>query len=112
MNLFAFEQYDYLMIVHYNSDFWEIVKLSTASSATVIKACKKQFAGHGIPATVITDNGPQFSNGEFSSFAREWGFHKPAKSPYNQQSNGKAESAVKIARNIMRKTSRDKKDKH
>ena len=34
------------------------------------------------------------------------------KSPYNPQSNGKAESAVKIAKNIMRKAKRDKKDLH
>ena len=86
--------------------------LGAISSAAVIKACKRQFARHGIPTPLVTDNGPQFASEEFRSFAKDWGFDIPVKSPCNPQSNGKAESAVKIAKNIMRKAKRDKKDLH
>ena len=31
-------------------------------------------ARHGIPKSVQSDNGPQFSAMEYSKFAKEWGF--------------------------------------
>ena len=96
MDLFTFENQDYLILIDYYSDFWEIDMLGAIRSAAIIKACKRHFPRHGIPTTVLTDNGPQFASEEFRNFAKDWGFDIPVKSPYNPQSNGKAESAVKI----------------
>ena len=58
---------------------------------------------HGIPTTIITDNGLQFASAEFKKIAQEWGLKLPAKSLYNSQLNGKAETTVKIVKNIMHK---------
>ena len=73
------------------------------TSAAVITACKCHFARHGIPATVLTDRGPQFASKEFLNFANDWCFELPIKSPYKSQSNRKAEATVKIIKNIMLK---------
>lgn len=51
---------DYLLIVDHFSDFWEIELLPDLSAETVINHCKAQFAQHGQPDRVITDNDPQF----------------------------------------------------
>ena len=65
---------------------------------------KRTIARHGIPDECITDDGPQFESHEFSSFAREYGFTTIKSSPYHSRGNGKAESAVKISKNILKKS--------
>jgi transposase InsO family protein len=42
---------------------------STRSSA-VVDELKRQFCVHGIPAEVISDNGPQYSSREFQEFEK------------------------------------------
>ena len=39
-----------------------------------MKELKRQFGVYGIPAEVLSDNGPEFSSGEFQEFARDYGF--------------------------------------
>ncbi|KAL7889064.1 hypothetical protein AOLI_G00040380 [Acnodon oligacanthus] len=65
VDLFTFDRQEYLLLVNYYSKFIEVEWLkSDTRSATVITHLKSQFARHGIPETVISDNGPQFSSGE------------------------------------------------
>ena len=72
--------------------------LSNTTVSTIIKKLKCHFARQGIPDIVISDNGPQFACEKFSNFASEWDFeHRPG-SPGHQQTNGKAEAAVKEAK--------------
>ena len=40
---------------------------------------------------------------EFRRFAWDWEFNHVTTSPYHSQSNGKVESAVKIAKKVMKK---------
>ena len=62
---------------------------------------KNLFARHGIPETVVSDNGTQFSSTEFQDFATSWNFSHVTSSPHFPQSNGQAESAVKIAKGFL-----------
>ena len=55
------------------------------------------------PQAVHSDGGPQFISEQFRRFAADWGFDHTMSSPYHSQSNGKAESAVKIAKGLLRK---------
>ncbi len=109
MDLFSHRQKDYLLIVDHFSDFWEIELLPDLSAETVIKRCKAQFARHGQPDRVITDNGSQFG-ALFRRFASSWEFEHITSSPRHPKSNGKAESAVKIAKNLLRKAMHDRTD--
>ncbi|UYV83817.1 hypothetical protein LAZ67_X000281 [Cordylochernes scorpioides] len=66
--------------------------------------CKSIFARHGIPETVVSDNGTQFGAAcEFANFARQYGFTHVTSSPRFPQSNGMAEAGVKIAKLILKK---------
>ena len=42
----------YLAIFDYPTDFFEISEFSDTTSATVIKATKKEYTRHGVPLTV------------------------------------------------------------
>ena len=44
------------------------------SSDSVVYVLKEIFASHGIPAIIISDNGPQFSAATFGQFALHYGF--------------------------------------
>ena len=98
-DLFTHRRKDYLITVDHYSSFWEVDLLTNTTSQTVIECTKAHFSRYGIPEIVITDNGPQFRSQEYESFAATLEFTHTTSSPHHSQSNGKAESAVKIAKN-------------
>lgn len=104
VDLFTFSGRDYIIQVDYLTNYWEVDFLNgDTRTATVVNKMKAQFARHGIPSVVFSDNGPQFTSELFQKFSEAWGFTHQTASPHYPQSNGKAESAVKTAKNIMQK---------
>ena len=97
-DLFNIHNKDYLITMDYYSNFYEIDHLIDTKSLMVVNALRTQFARYGIPAMVISDNGPQFCSVEFQCFSTTWGFEHITSSPAYPQSNGKAEQAVKTAK--------------
>ena len=110
-DLFSYNGDEFLITVDHYSDYWEMDKITGDTRAEVIvEKTKKHFATHGIPEEIITDNGPQFIAQEYANFAEQWNFKHITTSPYHSQSNGKAESAVKIAKKLLKKTSKSNQD--
>ncbi|UYV69009.1 K02A2.6-like [Cordylochernes scorpioides] len=104
MDLFKFENKWYLVVIDYYSRFPEMVQLDRLTASVVVRSCKSIFARHGIPETVVSDNGTQFGAArEFANFARQYGFTHVTSSPRFPQSNGMAEAGVKIAKLILKK---------
>ena len=97
-------------MVDYWSSYFEVQELKQSTSASVIHAFKVQFARHGIPEVLVTDNGTQFSSSEFATFAKAWGFQHIISSPRYPQSNGKAENSVKVCKALLKKARADKQD--
>ena len=111
-DLFQWDGADYLLIVDSYSRFIEFCRLPNTSSSMVIIHTKPIFARHGIPKSVQSDNGPQFSAIEYSKFAEEWGFAHVTSSPYHPQSNGLAEKSVQIIKRMLNKSKRDGQDSY
>ena len=109
-DLFSMDGETYLVIVDYYSRYFEIERLQTTTSASVIRKTKAVFSRHGIPEKVISDNGPQYSSADYATFARTWGFKHETSSPTYPQSNGLAEKYVQIAKHLLGKAKRDAKD--
>lgn len=109
-DLFTLKSKDYIVLVDYYSDYIEVSPITDATSSAIIKFLKVQFSRHGIPDVLVSDNGPQYISNEFAQFAREWEFKHVSSSPYHPKSNGKAESAVKIAKNLFKKAMQDNRD--
>lgn len=103
MDIFTHRKKDYLILVDYFSDFFEYEPLPDLESRSVIEACGKTFSRHGAPHQLQSDNGTQFTSAEFASFCSEWGVYHTTSSPGHQQSNGKAEAAVKIIKRLLRR---------
>ena len=56
---------DYIVVVDFYSDFIEVKLLQENTSSAVFEFLKEQFSGQGIPDTLVTNNGPQFTSQEF-----------------------------------------------
>ena len=62
------------------------------------------FARFGIPATKVTDNGPQFDSQEMKEFAQTYDFHHITSSSYYPQAIGLAERMVKTVNKLLEDT--------
>ena len=109
-DLFSLKGQDFLITVDYYSHYFEIDRLETTSSKAVIRKTKAHFARHGIPDIFISDNGPQFTSSEFREFTNSWGIEHYTSSPGHSKSNGMAESAVKVAKQLIRKAQHSHSD--
>ena len=94
-DLFTLRGINYLLVVDYFSRYPEVVKLTNTTSSSVVHVLKSLFSRYGIPETVVSDNGPQYSSQEFAQFARAYNFSHITSSPYFPQSNGMGERTVK-----------------
>jgi transposase InsO family protein len=102
-DIFSINERNYLITVDYCSNFFEVDFLSDTLSDTVITKLKHHFARHGIPDTLISDGGPQYTSNAFQKFSQQWQFQHVITSPGNSKANGAAEAAVKVAKRLMRK---------
>ena len=83
---------------------WSEVHLvsSTSAQQTIEKLCV-MFATHGLPNTVVSDNGPPFTLAGFKQFMDANGVNHCCVPPYHPSSNGAAENLVNLLRNFYRR---------
>ncbi|XP_058449270.1 uncharacterized protein K02A2.6-like [Malaya genurostris] len=93
----------FLATVDHYSDFFEVDILKDLTPESVIDVCKANFARHGKPQRVISDNATNFVNAKMIRFANDWDFELVTSAPHHQQANGKSEAAVKIAKRLIKK---------
>ncbi|XP_055622030.1 uncharacterized protein K02A2.6-like [Toxorhynchites rutilus septentrionalis] len=83
---------------------WLEVKVTTSTTAeTTIGIMDELFSRYGAPITVVSDNGPQFTAGEFKLFLQKSGvkFHKLS-APYHPATNGQAERYVQTTKDALK----------
>ena len=98
------EKQKWLVTVDCYSSFFELSPMNQNTKApALITQLKSIFARLGVPEVVYSDNGPPFDSTEYNKFAEEYNFKIKTSSPLYPQSNGKVESAVKIAKGILLK---------
>lgn len=90
-DLFEFEGKQYIVHVDYYSKYIEVDEL------------KDQRSIHGIPATIRTDHGPQYSSEVFKEFCKSYGILHKTSSPHMPHSNGEADCAVQTVKRLWSK---------
>ncbi len=112
MDLFHLKGKDYLLVKDYHSNYPEFTCLNDTTAERVVTLTKAIFAGHGIPVTVICDNGPKFSSQCFKDFVEKYGLEHVTSSPHYPQSNGLVEKGVQIVKRILKKAAENAEDPH
>ena len=93
-----------LIVADYFSKFPYVFQVTTGSSFKTIDHLREIFAAEGVPAIVMSNNGPPFNSAEFQNFAHAFDFTHTTSSPHFNQSNGFIEAMVKKVKNAYRKT--------
>ena len=86
-----------LIIVDAHSKWIDVVP-PTSPVATVEKL-QMLFATHGLPKTIVSDNGPAFTSGEFQQCVQSNEIESLRSVSYHPASNGLAERAVQTDKN-------------
>ena len=102
-DLFYFRRIDFLVVVDYFSKYLFVRKIHNSTSSAVIKELGMIFSEFGKPQIFRSDNGPCFSSQEFKIFMQNWSIEHRTSSPHYPQSNGLAESMVKVSKNLIEK---------
>lgn len=105
IDLFMLEGKEYVVVVDYYSRFFELEQLKRTTTKDTALVLEPIFARFGVPRTIRTDNGPQFTSTEFKELVNRWGASHTTSSPYYAQSNGMAERAVQTAKQLLKKSS-------
>ena len=95
---------NYILIIDYFSRFIEVIKLKSTTSGAIIEALNSVFFHYGIPETIMSDNGPQYSSNEFKVYAKKYNFSHVTNSLLFSQSNGQVECAVQTVKRLLKRS--------
>ena len=95
----------YLLLVTIDaySKWPEVHIIPSTSAQTTIDKLRIIFAIHGIPMTLVSDNGTPFQSKEFHKFMNANGIIDHHVPPYHPSSNGLAENMVKTVKQALSK---------
>ena len=105
-DLFSLYGEDWIVLVDRYSGYLCAEKLRRTDTESVIKQLTHWFQLLGWPETIRSDGWPQYRK-EFDDFCEENDIQHELSSPYNPQSNGLAEAAVKNAKQLLIKCKED-----
>ena len=80
-----------LVLVDYYSRWMEVDVIRTTSSKTIIHCLDAQFASHGIPKGLRTDNGSNLVSKEVEEYLKEMGIEHRYTTPLWPRANGEVE---------------------
>lgn len=92
-----------LVVVDAHSKWIEAFPMKHANVESTIRALRSIFARFGVPRTIVSDNGTQFTSKEFATFAAKNNITHLCTAPFHPQSNGAAERAVRTIKEGIRK---------
>jgi IS30 family transposase len=93
-----------LLATDYFTKWLEAIPLKKVTSENMVEFVKEHIIYRfGIPQTITTDQGTQFTSSEFREFAESMGIKLLNSSPYYAQANGQAEVSNKIMIKLIQK---------
>ena len=93
----------FLIVVDAHSKWMAVVIVPSTTSQATIKALRTNFATHGLPVILVSDNGTAFTSEEFQEFTKRYGIRHVKSAPYHPASNGLAERAVQTFKEGMKR---------
>lgn len=103
-DFFYFNKKTFLVVVDSHTKWVEVEHMRYGTDHNkVIKIFHSIFARYGLPDVLVTDGGPPFNSGIFTSFFEKQGIKVMKSPPYHPKSNGQAERIVRLVKNVFKK---------
>ena len=95
----------WLLCIDAHSKYPYVAKLDVGktTSKDTTEISRHIFITEGLPRTIVTDNGPQFSSAEFNQFCTMHGINHITSPPFHPASNGEAERFVQSLKRAVEK---------
>ncbi|XP_024921034.1 uncharacterized protein K02A2.6-like [Cynoglossus semilaevis] len=97
----------FLVMVDAHSKWIEGHIMGNITAPSTIEKLRQVFAVHGLPDTLVTDNGPTFTSELFSDFMGQNGIRHIRTAPFHPASNGLAERAVQTVKEGLKRMTGD-----
>ena len=107
MDIFHFNNKNYLCIVDYHSKFSVIKRLVGLSTKNLITTAKVIFAEYGIPCKLMSDASTNFVSDRFRKFCNSLNIEHTVLSAYHHQSNGQVEACTKFIKHKFKNSGGD-----
>ena len=104
LDLFSYENKDYLSLVDRFSGFSWCYQLRSTTSTAIIKVLDMIFLEQGLPAFIQLDNGPNIDSSEFKNHCANYSIKLIYDSPYNKRAAGMAERYCGIHKALLKKS--------
>ena len=92
-----------LVIVDAHSKYIDAHVMTSLTTAATILRLRQTFATHGLPCTLVSDNGTAFTSHKFQNFYRSSGINHIHSAPFHPASNGLAERAAETIKDGLKK---------
>ena len=92
----------YLLVVDAHSKWPEIIEMSSTTTNKTITELLKMSTAYGLPAELVSDNGPQFTAEQFANFMQVNGIKHIKCAPFHPASNGAVERLVQTFKKAMK----------
>ncbi|XP_039664152.1 uncharacterized protein K02A2.6-like [Perca fluviatilis] len=97
----------FLIMVDAHSKWIDAHIMTNITAPVTIDKLRQVFAIHGLPDTVVTDNGPTFTSELFGAFMEQNGIRHVCTAPFHPASNGLAERAVQTVKEGLKRMKGD-----
>ena len=93
-----------IMVDSFSKKIWTALMNTDTTATKTLAVLFGWFCDEtGIPTTLVSDNGPQFTAKEFGDKMSKWGVNHLLTPPYHPASNGLAERAVGLVKDRLKK---------
>lgn len=93
----------FLIVVDAFSKYPEVIPVPNITTRQTVTVLRKLCSQHGVPETIVSDNGPQFTAQDFRDFCKVNAVNHILSPPYHPSSNGRAERFVDTFKRGLRK---------
>ncbi|XP_005090660.1 uncharacterized protein K02A2.6-like [Aplysia californica] len=105
VDFWEYEGQKYLVLIDAYSKWPEVIPMTTTTAQRTNDVLKQIFAIHGLPVTLVSDNGPPFRSSEFEEFLQKNGVQNITSQPYMPSTNGSAKRLVQSFKRLMKSSS-------
>ena len=102
-DLFKIDGKNYIMVTDRLSGLILSEKLKNKSAKETVRALRGFVYKLGVPITIRTDCGTNYTSREFEAFCKQLGINHTKSSPHFHQSNGVSEKSVDVLKRMIKK---------